>query len=32
VLTLGIRAIEAMHAWAVVGFVVPGRYTVGRRA
>jgi hypothetical protein len=31
-LTLGIRAIEAMHAWAVVGFVVPGRYTVGRRA
>jgi hypothetical protein len=32
VLTLAIRVVEALGAWPVVCRVVPGRYTVGRRA
>jgi hypothetical protein len=32
VLTLAIRVVEAFRAWSVVCLVIPGRYTVGRRA
>ena len=30
--TLAIRVVDVLHAWALVGLVLPGRYTVGRRA
>jgi hypothetical protein len=32
VLTLAIRVVDSLRAWSLVGGVVPGRYTVGRRA
>jgi hypothetical protein len=32
VLTLAIRIVDVLRVWALVGAVVPGRYTVGRRA
>ena len=30
--TLAIRVVDVLHAWSLVGLMVPGRYTVGRRA
>jgi hypothetical protein len=30
-ITAAIRVVDALHAWALVGVVAPGRYTVGRR-
>ena len=32
VITMAIRVVDALHAWSLVTLVVPGRYTVGRRA
>jgi hypothetical protein len=31
VISVAIRVVDVLHAWALVGAVAPGRYTVGRR-
>jgi hypothetical protein len=32
VVTFAIRAVDRLRAWSLVGAVVPGRFTIGRRA